>query len=195
MTRELRAGTLPTAVRRAAIASLLLSGAVGFWSASETVGLLRFAELKEAGPSAILSPAASILEKGLLKALEPMRVPRVLTLGALAIVCTLSMVCVGRLFYPAGLARERIRRLLVDSTLAAALLRTIDGAQGAAVARKVAISLAVGNADSVHPMIPSLAAGVTIAVTGFVVLSFTLLSQYFRSRQVQEVLAATERRF
>jgi hypothetical protein len=141
------------------------------------------------------------MEKGLFRALEPIRAARVLTLGALAIACSLSLVCAGRLLYPAGLPRERMRRLLADSTLAAALLRTIDGAQGTVVAKKVATAMAkelppfakAGATDSFQSLMPPLAAAVTIAVTCLVVISFTLLSQYFRSTRVKEALAALER--
>ncbi len=196
---------LPTAIRNAALACMILSAIVGYFSVSEAFALIQLSALKAPSvqfPGALGSEA---LEKGFeaqLAALASMRVPRVLTLSSLALACALNFVAAGRLIRPRGLHRQNMRKVLVSSSIAISLLRTVDGAQLAVVARKVGTAVGratdsiPGLADSpieVQKLLRSLATGIAIFQTVAVVGAFAILSQYFRTQKVKQLLGGLER--
>ncbi len=198
---------LPVGIRNGCLVSLGLSAVVGLLSANEALSMVRFSELREAQPPSVPGVVdRQILEKGReaqLGALEGMRLPRALTLGALSFTCALTFVSAGRLLRPRNVARESMRRLLVLSSIAAALLRTVDGAQWAVVARRMGLAMAkvgVGapawsgvSREEAERMFPSAAIGIAIVQTVLVAGAFALLSQYFRSQKVKLLLALADK--
>lgn len=194
---------LPLGIRNACLVALVLSAVVGLLSASEALTLVHFSELKSLEPPSVSDRLQrELLEKGReaqLIALEGMRFPRALTLCALSLICALAFVASGRLIRPRNVERERMRQLLVFSSISAALLRTVDGAQSAVVARRVGVALGkVGadlaslpevSAEDVRRMFPSAAIGIAVLQTVLVAGTFALLWQYFRSQKVRQLLA------
>ena len=198
-------GKLPLAIRNPSLACMALSAIVGFVSLSELLGLVQVSEPSRSPIQVPGSLGSEALHKGYeahLTALESMRVPRVLILSSLGLVCALNFVSASRVLWPRGLRRESMRRVVVSSSVAAAVLRTLDGAQLAVVWRKV--GAAWGRSASVIPSLSSLtpaeleasarAWGVAIAVaqTAAVVGAYAALSQYFRRQKVKQLLAAMD---
>jgi hypothetical protein len=196
-------GKLPTAIRNASLACMILSGIVGFISLSELLGLLQFSELKGAPVQVPGGFGGEALKRGLeaqLLALESMKVPRAMTLCGLGLACALNFVSASRLIWPRGLRRESMRGVVVSSAIAAALLRTLDGAQLAVVARK--FGAAMGRSAELLPwlsdstpaeqeaavrsLVMALAVLQTVAVAG----TFAVLSHYFRGEKVRAALMA-----
>jgi hypothetical protein len=189
---------MPGRLRLATLLAVLLSGLCGLFSAWDGFSLLRFNEMKEAQPPFRLAPDPALAEQlrmSQVLALEQMREPRMVLLFALALACSLSFVASSRLLRPAGLPREGVRRILVWALVAAAALRTIDGAQATVVARSAADVLRRGltipegmsgeAAEQVRGLVAPAAFLVAILQTVLVVGPFLLLSQYFRSTRVK----------
>ncbi len=206
-TRE--AGPLPVGLRNTAIACLVLVGGVGLLSASEAASLTNLAAVREAparGTSFFADPA--LVEKAqtaqlaaYVSAVEPMQTSRGLVLGALAIACSLAFVSALRLLRPGGLPRESMRGVLGGAALAAAMLRAIDGAQAAVVARKVGLAAARVLLDAepyrsdpaTYRALPDWVAafitGISVAQTAVVAGGLLVLSLYFRSEKVRQIVA------
>ncbi|WNG46072.1 hypothetical protein F0U60_19610 [Archangium minus] len=191
--------SLPRGIRFAAFVCLVLSAFTGFFALRESMNLGRLSELKEAGDS---QPAfvTSLLEAQI-SALEPMRESRALILGALSVACALSFVAAGRMLRPEGLPLERMRRMLGGAAISAALLRTIDGAQEAVVARRMAPAIIEamktlpelqGQAIEQFQAVPWLFSASTVGLTAFVAGTFALLGQYFRSERVRQAIIAQD---
>jgi hypothetical protein len=175
---------------------------VGLLSASEALSLIHFSAFRDAQPPKVSGLLEKeILEKGReaqLSALEGMRIPRALALSALSFSCAFTFVAAGRLLRPRDVERDRMRRLLVISSITTALLRTVDGAQLAVVARRVGVAMgkvssnasawSEMSAEEVRRMFPSAAIGLAILQTALVAGAFALLSQYFRSQKVKQAL-------
>lgn len=200
---------LPRRLRFAAAVCLVLSALTGFSALRETLEMEHLGELRDEvsnlsrfskDPDLIV--AARITEAKI-AALEPMREPRTLVLGALAIACSFAFVASGRLLRPGGLPLERMRRVLAGAAILAALLRTIDGAQWAVVARSIAPVMA--QHLSVLPMfqeaqvaaqlkatLPGIASGFAMAMTALIAGLFALLGQYFRSESVRQAISAQD---
>jgi len=191
-------GGLPAPLRLAAVLAIAFAGLCGTRGAWEGFALARFSELRAAplpvrpGPDPVL---AEQLWSAHLAALEQMREPRMVVLFALALVCSLTFVASVRFLRPAGLAREHVRRILVWALVVAAVLRTIDGAQAAAVARRAAEGLrhapripsGIGGvtAEQLRGVAPAALMAEAILTTVFVAGAFIVLSQYFRSPRVR----------
>lgn len=200
------ARSLPRSIRFAAFVGLVLSAFTGFFALSESMGLSRLSEFKEASGSAHLSivgdPAIDArISEAQFAALEPMREPRSLVLGALSVACALVFVSAGRMLRPEGLPLERMRRMLGGAAIAAAMLRTIDGAQGAVVARRMGPVLTEamktlpefqGPAADHLQVLPWVVSASTVALTALVAGTFALLGQYFRSERVREAISAQD---
>jgi hypothetical protein len=139
---------LPRGIRLAAWVCLVLSAFTGFFALQETIKLGHLAELRDqANDVTRFSKDADMIafarvSEAELAALEPMRDSRSLVLGALSVACAFIFVSSGRLLRPGGVPMERARRLLSGAAIAAAVLRTIDGAQLAVVARRMGPALA-----------------------------------------------------
>lgn len=204
---------LPPALRNVSLLCIALAALVGFFSMSELLGLVHVAETSPTGrlPGPFGSEAFQRAYEAQLSALESMRVARALTLVSLGLACALNLVSASRLIWPRGwrlsqtapaLPREGMRKLIVASSVAVALLRTLDGAQLAVVARRV--GAAMGRSASSIPAFASASPvaleaklrswAVTIAVvqTAVVVGAFAFFSHYFRSQRVRGTLAALD---
>ncbi len=195
---------LPIRIRNGAVACMLLSAGVGFFSASEALNLAQVSELRE-GPLfriPTLKDSAEV-ERVMIRALRPMRAFRAGTLSALSVACAFCFVSAGRLLYPRGLSRENMRRLLGTSLLIAAVLRTVDGAQWAVVmhrvAKEAAPQLLQGALDNpagvdleAKQLMPAVFSAVSVVQTVIVVGAFTLLAHYFRLQRVKEGIAAAQ---
>lgn len=200
------APSLPRGLRLAAIVSLLFSAPTGFLALSESLGLGQLEEHREARAASSFSivgdPAIDArITQAQYNALAPQRESRALVLGALSVACAFVFVSAGRLLRPDGLPLERMRRMLVFSTLAAAVLRTIDGAQWAVVARRMAPVMV--DAMKALPGFQGAAAGelqimtwlmpaISMAFTAFVAGTFALLGQYFQSDGVRHAIGAQD---
>jgi hypothetical protein len=209
---------MPRGIRNAAFACLILSAAVGFMAASQTWSLVSPQE----HPQAVQTPKAALslskdpalqkeLEEKLAQAqdeaeqteqssLNERREVRALILTALSIACALTFVGASRMLRPFGLPREGVRRLLAGAALAAAILRTLDGAQLTAASRRAAATWArtVGTLPHVDetelwlrivprisgPAFIGVAMGQTLVIAG----AFLFVSQYFRSERVKKIV-------
>ncbi|MBI3182481.1 MAG: hypothetical protein HYZ28_10080 [Myxococcales bacterium] len=194
---------LPRPVRNAAFGCLVLAGMVGFGAAQEMAVLANLAEAREkadtAAPSSMEPELYRALVEVQLKGLEGMRASRLLIMAALATASALCFVSAVRLLRPTGLSRESVRRLLGRSALAAAVLRTLDGAQATALMRKVGAAFARLTADApwatgvpegFRSLLPPLiVAGMTALIAG----GFAALSLYFRSEKVKQIVAFADR--
>lgn len=196
---------LPGSVRLSAWVALVVAGVMGLW-ASHGVGLLFELERLETTPSSGLTTfsahpeQAKALAGAALRAqarvLESMRISRAVILFALSVACALTFVSALRLLRPAGLSREGVRRLLASAATGVAVLRTLDGAQDAVVAR--ASAQAMGKYLTDHPdpnvpaelaaVLPQLAVGVSAAVTFVLVGTLLVISHHFKSEKVRLAL-------
>ncbi len=198
--------SLPRGIRFAAFVSLVLSAFTGFFALSESMGLSKLSEVREAASSSHFSivgdPAIDgRIAEAQFAALEPMREPRSLILGALSVACALVFVSAGRMLRPDGLPLERMRRMLGGAAISAALLRTIDGAQGAVVAKRMGPFMVEamkslpdfqGPAAANLQVMPWLVMASSVGLTAFVAGTFALLGQYFRSERVRQAISAQD---
>ena len=200
-------GEFPGRLRLAALLSVVLSGLCGLFAAWDGFSLLRLQDFKQAQPLFKVSPDPVLAERlwaSRLQALEHMREPRLVVLFALALACSFTFVASTRLLRPAGLPREGVRRVLVWGLVAAAALRTINGAQdtvldqGAADIMRQSLALPEGlsaaNAEEVRRLLGPTIFVLTILRTVLVAGPFLLLSQYFRSPRVKEWVAREDAR-
>lgn len=205
---------MPRGLRFAAVACLILSCVSGLWAAMEASQLASLDEvkheLKQASPVQPSLPGAAELNQKVvtaqLAALEPVRETRAGLLFALSVVCAFTFVAAGRLLRPGGLSRERMRRMLGLTALAAAVLRTIEGAQWSVVTgnmvgpmtealRAFAAQQTPETAALFERLLPSLstlAFGLNLAQTAVMAGGFALLSQYFRSERVRDAVLALD---
>jgi hypothetical protein len=201
---------LPPGISVAAVLCLILSGMTGMCSASEAARLVNLSESKEdalRGMEGLAEPA--VLERmervaqAQISALEPMREPRSLVLGALAVTCAFAFVAAGRMLRPAGLSREGMRRLLGGAAIIAALLRTIDGAQWLVVVKRTnaaAVDLLSLQfkampppvADLMGTLFPHLLPALVLAHTFFIAGAFVVLGRYFHSERVRAAVTAQD---
>ncbi len=196
---------LPRRIRFAAVVCLVLSGLTGLFALSEVMSLGHLSELKETRqPQLSMLGDPVVTQRAFeaqLSALEPMRESRSLVLGALSVACAFTFVASGRLLRPGGLPLERVRRLLGGASIAVALLRTIDGAQWAVVARRMAVTLvdalrqqpefqAPEMAAQLEPTVLFFMSATTMLQTALVAGTFALLGTYFRSDTVRQAVIA-----
>ncbi|HYO59808.1 hypothetical protein [Archangium sp.] len=200
---------LPRGIRFAAWVCLVLSAFTGFSALRETLELSHLAQLRDEvsnlsrfskDPDLLI---AARISEAQIAALEPMREHRSLVLGALSVACAFAFVASGRLLRPGGLPLERIRRMLGGAALIAALLRTIDGAQWAVVARSIGPIMAEHlstlpvfqdpqTAAQLKATLPGLASAFAMVMTAVVAGTFALLGQYFRSDGVRQAISAQD---
>jgi hypothetical protein len=200
---------LPRRIRFAAAVCLVLAALTGFSALRETLELGHLGELRDEvsnlsrfskDPDVLI---AAHISEAQIAALEPMRDPRSLVLGALAVACSFAFVAAGRLLRPGGLPLERMRRVLSLSAILAALLRTIDGAQWAVVARRIGPIMAdhlstlpafqnPQAAAQLKAMLPGIASAFAMGMTALIAGTFALLGQYFRSDSVRQAISAQD---
>jgi hypothetical protein len=183
----------------------LISGLIGMSTVLELSRLAQLSEYKEAvrtGPGAQAENALNVqLLLAQFSAEDNMREARSFLLGALAVVCAFVFVAAARILRPGGLPREGMRRLLCWASLLAAVLRTIDGAQFQVVVDHMGAALVkgpfpayweAGQIDLVKDHGPAVLTWFYRGVTAFVAGTFVLLSQYFRSERVRQVVIAQD---
>lgn len=193
---------LTPGLRRASIAALVLGALVGFGAAQ---GMAQTLEPHAAEVSAASTPAfggldaelsrqvAEVGARAWLRSFESMRSSRVAILMALSIAASLFFVSSIRMLRPSGVPREGVRRLLVGSALVCAVLRTLDGAQLTAAAKRAGAALDKFALDEAVPGWPAGLFGpafmlVSVGQTVLVAGAFALLYGYFRSERVREAV-------
>jgi len=199
---------LPRSLRLGAWAALVLGATVGM-GAAQGVGMLFELEALRSAPAPKVSPmfgdekllrdVTEAMTRTQAQGLEDMQVSRGFILFALSMTCALTFVSALRLLRPAGVPREGVRRLLGGAALASAVLRTLDGAQLAAVSKRMGTAAdRVFSASKAVPgeypdgfaMVLSVAA--TTIFTLVVVVAFLALSRYFRSSKMRELVQALD---
>ncbi|HZH16893.1 MAG TPA: hypothetical protein VE057_21230 [Archangium sp.] len=208
---------LPRRIRFAAAVCLMLSALSGFMALEQAVTLFSLGELRDNAIDVSRFSKDPDLVRGAqvneayLAALEPMSGPHAVVLAALSVVCSVIFVSAARLLRPGGLPVERMRQVLAGSTILAALLRTIDGAQWAVVGRRLGPilaqhlnSLPMAQAPQASAqaaaeataqfkaMLPGLLSGFAIVMTALIAGTFALLGQYFRSDSVRAAISAQD---
>jgi hypothetical protein len=192
--------SLPSPITRACALALVLSGLVGISAAGDLAQLVHLEELRTSPPLALFSneDANARVHTAQLSALEGMRTPRALTVGALSLFCGLTLVGAVRMLRPRELPREGIRRLLAGALLWCGVLRTVEGAEDAVILRRTL--LAVSEAMQKDAQLPADAAEslrtlagwmgplIAGALTALMAGGFILLAQYFRSARVRQLL-------
>jgi hypothetical protein len=205
-----RSGGLPRGIRFAALVSLVMAAFTGWSALREATDLARFYEVRERHLESDY-PAwmgdKSVLQDVLrtqYAAMEPMREPRAVLMGALCVACTFVFVAAGRMLRPEGLPRDGMRQLLGRAAITVAVLRTIDGAQFAVVSRRIGTTMAESMsrlpqqppdpvaAEVVRTVMPWMAMGMSVFATALVAGTFALLGQYFRSDSVREAITAQD---
>ncbi|NOJ80175.1 hypothetical protein [Myxococcus xanthus] len=200
---------LPGGIRFAAIVGLVLSILTGWAALMEAVEMANFYEARSLRMEQELPrlPGAPALDPKIFEvyyaALEPMREPRAVLLGLLAVACAFVSVSAARMLNPENLHRDTLSRVLSRAAIIAAGLRTIDGAQMSVAKQRLFAALA--EPMSKMPEFPPditvetsreilSAMGVGSAVFGTVVVAgtFAILGQYFRSQRVREAMAVQD---
>lgn len=197
---------LPKGLKRVTFVALVLSGMLGFGAAQGMTALydppapseLDFSKVKplpglESQPE-LYREAFKAMALAQISAFESMRASRTIILLGLWAVSAFVFVSSLRMLRPRGAPRESVRRLLTTSTLISAVLRTLDGAQAAAVARRAGAAF-----DRVLSKSTELPGGWPdgLWATGFAGMSMLmslvvgggllLLSRYYRSDRVRDV--------
>jgi hypothetical protein len=198
-------GKLPLAIRNMALACMALSALVGFFSLTELLSLIQPSDPPRWPlqlPGTFGSEAFMRGVEAQRAAIEGMRAARALTLSGLGLACALNFVAASRLIWPRGLRRESMRKLVVGSSVAVALLRTLDGAQLTVVARKV--GGAMGRSANLIPALSELppaeveatmrswAVAVAVLQTAVLVGAFAFFSHYFRTQRAKQLLEALD---
>ncbi len=197
---------LPTGLKRVTFIALVLAGMLGFGAAQGMTALydppspseLDFSRLQplpglEKQPD-LYQEALKAMALAQISAFESMRGSRTAILLGLWAVSALVFVSSLRMMRPRGAPREGVRRLLATTTLITAVLRTLDGAQAAAVARRAGAAF-----DRVLAKSTEIPGGWPegLWATGFAGLSMLMslvigggllmLSRYYRSARVREL--------
>ncbi len=199
---------LPVRVRRITLAVIVLSGLVGSAAAQHIGQVVDLESFRSLTPPisdfwmnnnrALI--AAKAKHEAQASGLEAMRASRAFILLALTIACSLTFVAALRLLRPAGSARESARRLLATTSIACAVLRTIDGAQMAAVATRAGAAWdKVMNGSDIPGGYPegmeqSVLSAATIAFTVVIAGAFVGIGSYFRSQSLREWVEAADRK-
>jgi hypothetical protein len=199
---------VPRGIRYVAVTCLILSAMVGYFAAAETWVLFRPEDQGQQSP--LLQPDNPELRQALDEktkqaeearraAFASMRDARAVTLAALSVACALAFVGATRILRPFGLPREGVRRLLVIAASAAAILRTVDGAESAVAFKRYGQTLgqafqALPKVDEAKPyamlapLLPRMGVGIAVGLTILVAGAFGLVSQYFRSERVKKIV-------
>ena len=207
-----RSGALPRGVRVAAALCLVLSSVTGFIACNEASAMMNFEAHREAqrehAPTLPLlgrDPAVTrAIMEAQMSALSPMRESRALVLTGLSVACTLLFFASSRMLRsPDGIPRNGFRQVLGGAGIFAALMRTIDGAQAAVVARHTSQAMIEGlkglpefqapaAAEQLHALVPSLMTFGAVVPTVIVAGGFAVLAQYFRSEGVRDAIVTLD---
>ncbi|GHG81625.1 hypothetical protein [Comamonas sp. JC664] len=201
---------LPGGIRFAAMVGMVFSAFTGWSALREAFTLARFFESRsltlEQAESALKGETLELyrrLMETYFAAMEPLHEPRVVLMALLTVTCSFVFVASGRLLRPYGLRRDGMRRVLGRAAILTAVLRTIDGAQLAAVARRMGSTMAASldlvpnlppdtSATEVGQALPGVFVGGSVIFTLLVAGTFAILGQYFRSESVREAVAVQD---
>lgn len=128
--------------------------------------------------------------------LETMGLWRSLILMALAGTASLMFLASLRLRWPDGFPRSASARLIGGAAFAAALFRTLDGAQSLVLTRREAAAALkayehapdFSAAEILAPLPTVLSIGITCAVVG----GFLVIGHYFRSERVRDIFVTLD---
>ncbi len=194
---------LPFLLRAGAWVCLVVAGLVSLLATQELV--LLFHMPTEPPPNVGVQVDPAVFERMWRvqrQALESMQGSRALVMAALVFFSGMTLVGAARLLFPGGMPREPIRRLLATTALVSGLLRVVDGAQAAVVARRVGAAMAEGLNASHFPgadaatvelarrMGPAIVVGGSALHTALVAGVFVLFGQYLASQRVQKLFAS-----
>lgn len=200
---------LPNPVRYATLATLALGAIVSFGglqgigraltvaemdvSAGETPFLNKLTPNPEAFAAAQRAQAVAFRNS-----VENMRWPRVAVLFGLSAAASLVFVSALRLRWPSGVQRSNLAKLVSRAAIAAAVLRTLDGAQELVIVRAVANAwdktlaqhqVEAADAGVTTGVLSAASVGTTVVVTGL----FVLAANYFRSERIQQTFVLLDR--
>lgn len=195
---------LPAGLRRTTLATLVVAALLGFGTAQDVTALLSASDRKLDFASVnppVMREGLEAMAQAQAAGYASMRGSRLAILIALWALSTFAFVGALRLLRPNGAAREAVRRVLGTTLLVGAVMRTLDGAQSAAIARRAgrefdALLVAKGSelpggwpdgfatfASTAGSMLLSLVVGGTLL----------MLSRYYRSDRVRELIATLDR--
>lgn len=200
---------LPRSVRLCAILALVLGTCSGMNATSTALSLMQSAHVStpraNGTPEELhLDEAVQALQTAQQRALRPVRGARVAVALLLSVATMFTLVIALRLLIPAGLSRRPLVRGLSTVMIAAAILRTVDGAMDFVIARKTAkpalelmrAQLAAQPPEGVNvedatrvlnefsAQLPNVAAAMTALLTLLVAGAFLAIGQYLRSERV-----------
>ena len=134
-------------------------------------------------------------QAAMLAAIESMATPRLFILMALSTVTTFMVIAAIRLRWSPEVPRTAMARLLGGASIAAAILRTIDGAQelvinrnGAEASGQALIAAQIADAEVQANMAVTVISGISIVWTAAIVGVLVILGQYFRSPRMAELI-------
>jgi NADH:ubiquinone oxidoreductase subunit 5 (subunit L)/multisubunit Na+/H+ antiporter MnhA subunit len=194
-------------VRRVTLAVIALSGLVGSAAAQHLGQVIELEAFRNLPPpmagfwadNPIARAAANAQHEAQAQSLESMRASRAAILFGLTLVCSLTFVAALRMLRPAGTARESARRLLTACAIACAVLRTVDGAQMAAIATRAGAAWdKVMNGSDIPGGYPegleqSMLGFTTIGFTVVITAAFLAVASYFRSDSLRQLVEAADR--
>lgn len=180
-----------------------LSAMVGLGAAGSMAEVIDLEQIVEAGPPKSVPFGEMFYSKQALAAqyhaqiggLESMRTSRVVVEVLLSTLAAMSLVSAIRLLRPAGVPREGVRKMLGLTALGCAILRTIDGAQSTALAKKVGLAIDKAMVESNPPGgyvdgVASVAAPMmSMIFTVIFVVGFLAVFAYFGSAGVRAITA------
>jgi hypothetical protein len=201
---------LPPGLRRVTLIALVLSVLIGLSAAQGVAALFELpsaSELKvdEVEPMGMFEKNPVLYREAFkamtiaqLNAWESMRGSRGLISFALMIATSLVSISALRLLRPMGEPRELARQRLGAVTLAAAVFRTLEGAQSAAIARRAgaAFDKVMGAADVPGGWPPEFFAtgytAMSMLTSFFVGGGLVMLTLYYRSARVRAQVSALD---
>lgn len=200
---------MPKMMRNLALLAMVLASFAGIFAAADAMSLgslqQKPEQLKEMATRLpfVTHPETMVATaEAQIAVLEGMKGSRGVVLSTFAIACVVIFISARWILVANALPREGARRVLSNALLFAAALRTIDGAQAAVIVQKVNKAVApvmaqeaTGDAMGALLMkhvVPTITLGASIAFTAVMAGGFLLLSQYFRSERVRQVVAAQD---
>jgi len=204
-----RKKSLPGGIRFAAMLGMVFAAFTGWNALVEASRMVHLFESRsrdlEQG-AAVAAESAELYQRLIetyYAALEPMREPRGVLMALLAVACAFVFVASARMLRPYGLPRDGMRRILGRAAILAAVLRTVDGAQFAVVARRMGDTMAESlnllpnvppelTLEFARSFFPSVGTGGAVLATALVAGTFAILGQYFRSERVREAVAVRD---
>ena len=195
----------PKGFKLIAVLCIAFSSCTGVFAATETMNLMRLEEVRAAqfqDPKKADTPASHEALDAHMRQLEAMRGIRGVVLTLLAIVCAICFVAATRMLSPPVFPRESVRQLLTNALIGAAILRTIDGAQQAAIANQLRDKWVAALKEQLVGADPQLLAAADqfrhvvvpahMAITFFAVTALVLFFSYFRSEPVRTYVEQTD---